>query len=47
MKKSYTVAGIGVCLGKKPGFEKLAEAVITGSAIAGKELSNSLNLAVT
>ena len=47
MKKSYTVAGIGVCLGKKPGFEALAEAAITGSAITGKELSNSLNLAVT
>ena len=47
MKKTYTIAGIGVCLGKKSGFEALAEAVITGSAIAGKELSDSLNLAVT
>ena len=46
MKKSYTIAGIGVCLGKKPGFEALAEAVITGSAIAGKELPDALNLAV-
>ena len=46
MKKSYTVAGIGVCLGKKPGFEALAEAAITGSPIAGKERSDSLDLTV-
>ena len=46
MKKSYTIAGIGVCLGKKPGFETLAESLITGSAIAGKERSDSLSLAV-
>ena len=46
MKKTYTIAGIGVCLGKKPGFEKLAESMITGSAIAGTELPNALELAV-
>ena len=46
MKKSYTVAGIGVCLGKKPGCEAFAESAITGSAIAGKERSDSLNLTV-
>ena len=46
MKKSYTIAGIGICLGKKPGFEALAEAVITGSAIAGQERPDSLKLAV-
>lgn len=46
MKKSYTIAGIGVCLGKKPGFETLAESIITDSAIAGKERSDSLRLAV-
>ena len=34
MKKSYTIAGIGVCLGKKPGLEAFAEATIIGSAIA-------------
>ena len=36
MKKSYTVAGIGVCLGKKPGYEALAESVHTASPTAGK-----------
>ena len=46
MKKSYTVAGIGVCLGKKPGFEALAEATITGAGITGKERSDALSLAV-
>ncbi len=46
MKKSYTIAGIGVCLGKKAGLEALAEAAITGTAIAGKALPDALNLAV-
>ena len=46
MKKSYTIAGIGVCLGKNPGYQAMAEALITGSAIAGKELPDSLTLAV-
>ena len=46
MKKSYTIAGVGVCLGKNPGFEALVESVITGSPIAGKLLPDSLSLAV-
>jgi hypothetical protein len=46
MKKSYTIAGIGVCLGKKPGFETLAESIFIGSAIAGQERSDALSLAV-
>ena len=46
MKKSYTIAGIGVCLGKNPGFEALVESIITGSPIAGKILPDSLSLAV-
>ena len=46
MKKTYTVAGIGVCLGKKAGYEALTESVITGVPVAGKALSDSLNLAV-
>lgn len=46
MKKSYTIAGIGVCLGGKPGYEILAESVITGSSALGAELADSLNLAV-
>ena len=46
MKKSYTIAGIGVCLGKKPGYEALAESVITGVPISGEELEDSLSLAV-
>lgn len=46
MKKSYTVAGIGVCLGKNPGCEALAESLITGVSAAGKELVDSPNLAV-
>ena len=46
MKKSYTIAGIGVCLGKKPGYETLAEACVTGSPAAGKELADSLDQAV-
>lgn len=46
MNKSYTIAGIGVCLGKRPGFEALAESVITGTPIADKELPDSLELAI-
>ncbi len=46
MKKSYTIAGIGVCLGRTPGCEALAESVITGIDIAGKQLPDSLSLAV-
>ena len=30
MKKSYTIAGVGVCLGKRPGYEMLAQSAITG-----------------
>ena len=46
MKKSYTIAGIGVCLGKKAGCEALVEAIITGVPAAGQELADSLSLAV-
>ena len=46
MKKTYTIAGVGVCLGKKTGFETLVESIITGSPIAGKLLPDSLSLAV-
>ncbi len=46
MKKTYTIAGIGVCLGKKPGCEVLAEAVITKTPVAGKERTDALALAV-
>lgn len=46
MKKTYTIAGVGVCLGKNPGFETLVESIITGSPIAGKSLPDSLSLAV-
>ena len=46
MKKSYTIAGIGVCLGRKAGYEALTESVITGVPVAGKALADSLNLAV-
>ena len=46
MNKSYTIAGIGVCLGKKPGFEALAESIIVGTDISQKEIANSLSLAV-
>lgn len=46
MNKSYTIAGIGVCLGKKPGFDALAESVIVGTDISKKELADSLPLAV-
>lgn len=46
MKKTYTIAGVGVCLGKNPGFETLVESIITGSPIAGKLLPDSLSLAI-
>ena len=46
MKKSYTIAGVGACLGKNPGFETLAESLIMGTPIAGKSLPDSLSLAV-
>ena len=46
MKKTYTIAGVGVCLGKNPGFETLVESIITGSPIADKLLPDSLSLAV-
>ncbi|MBQ9747513.1 MAG: hypothetical protein IJV98_01900, partial [Clostridia bacterium] len=46
MNKSYTVAGIGVCLGKTPGFEALMEAVIADTDISGKERADALSLAV-
>lgn len=46
MKKTYTIAGVGVCLGKNPGFETLVESIITGSPITGKLLPDSLSLAV-
>jgi len=42
MNKFYTIAGIGVCLGKTPGFEALAESVIVGTDISKKQLANSL-----
>ena len=46
MKKSYTIAGVGVCLGKNPGFEALAESIITGSPVAGQVLPEALSLAI-
>ena len=46
MKKSYTVAGVGVCLGKQPGCEALAESIITGAPMTGQMLADSLPLAV-
>ena len=46
MKKTYTVAGIGACLGKIPGCEALAESVITGTPVSGKLREDSLALAV-
>ena len=46
MKKTYTIAGVGACLGKNPGFETLVESIITGSPIAGKLLPESLSLAL-
>ena len=46
MNKSYTIAGIGVCLGKTPGCEALAESVIAGTDISNKQLADSLSLAV-
>lgn len=46
MKKNYTIAGIGVCLGKQSGCEALAESVITGTPVPGKTLADSFSLAV-
>lgn len=46
MNKSYTIAGIGVCLGKTPGCEALAESVITGTGISKTQLADSLSQAV-
>ena len=46
MNKSYTIAGIGVCLGKTPGCEALTESVIAGTDISKKQLEDSLSLAV-
>jgi len=46
MNQTYTIAGIGVCLGKTPGLEALAESVIAGTDISKKQLDHSLSLAV-
>jgi len=46
MNKSYTIAGIGVCLGKTPGCEALAESIIAGTDISKKQLADALSLAV-
>ena len=46
MKKSYTIAGVGVCLGKRPGYEMLAQSAIVGQPIAGAERTDSLELAI-
>ena len=46
MKKSYTIAGVGVCLGKRPGYEMLAQSAIAGQPIAGAERTDSLELAI-
>ena len=46
MKKTYTIAGVGVCLGKNPGFEAWAESVITGVPAAGQKREDSLDLAL-
>ena len=46
MKKTYTIAGVGACLGKKPGFQALAESIITGVPVGGRERADSLELAV-
>ena len=46
MKKNYTIAGIGVCLGKQSGCEALAESIITGTPVSGKILADSFSLAV-
>jgi hypothetical protein len=42
MRKSYTVSGIGVCLGKQPGYEALIESIITGTPLAGVQLEYAL-----
>ncbi len=46
MKKSYTIVGIGVCLGTVPGCQALAEALIAGTDISKKQSADSLSLAV-
>ena len=46
MKKTYTIAGIGVCLGKVPGCEALAESIIAGTDISKTQREDSLTLAV-
>jgi len=46
MNKMYTIAGVGVCLGRKAGYEALAEAIITGVPAAGPALADSLKLAI-
>ncbi|MBR7161566.1 MAG: hypothetical protein IKD07_04045, partial [Clostridia bacterium] len=46
MNQSYTIAGIGACLGKTPGSEALAESVITGIDISKKQHADALSLAV-
>ncbi len=46
MRKSYTIAGVGVCLGKCLGYEAVAEARITGTPIVGEESANALQLAM-
>ena len=46
MKKNYTIAGVGVCLGKQPGFETLAQSVLSGTPVAGTQLADSLTWAV-
>ena len=46
MNKSYTIAGIGVCLGKTPGWEALAESVITGTDLSQNQLADALSSAV-
>lgn len=46
MNKSYTIAGIGACLGKTPGAEALAESIIAGADLSKKQLDDSLSFAV-
>lgn len=46
MNKSYTIAGIGVCLGQTPGLEALVETAIAGTDITKRCLADSLSLAV-
>ena len=46
MKKSYTIAGIGACLGRIPGCQALAEALIAGTDLSANESADSLSRAV-